>query len=233
MSSVQSYGEICNKCGHPTESSDFYYKTGEVWNYCASCGIYNSGFMQRSGRSYVREDNECPLDGSYVIGVMDLAKGGLAWTMPITKDMDNETLERFLSRDESLYEKMNIPLPKGYISSVFHLENEQYEKSIFIGDAIHIEMADGASKKLILQKAVWDISNRGGYGVIYMVSKKKEIPIIDNHFDKVTGKEEALKLWSFYEADYVDLVRSYLTIWDEESKCLQVLKGNPDHSFET
>lgn len=69
MGSVQGYNDICNKCGHSSESYDYYYRTGEGWRYCAACGSYHSGLMRKTYSSYIQNNTICPLDGSYVIGI--------------------------------------------------------------------------------------------------------------------------------------------------------------------
>lgn len=227
MGSVQGFNDVCKRCGYPTESYDYYYRTGEGWRYCAACGSYHSGFMQKDNSSYIRNRKICPLDGSYVIGIKDLNTNEMLWTHPITNEMDHEKLERFLQMDENLYKQFDIQLSaKNYIN-VFHLENGKYEQVLFVGDTIHLEMVNGITEKLILEQVAWDITHEDGYGVInivYMNPEKKTV-VID--FDKPTSEEDALKQWKSYETEPVDLEQSFLTIWDDKLKELLILKGTP------
>lgn len=225
MGSIQGYNDICNKCGHLTESYDYYYRTGEGWRYCAACGSYHSGFMEKTDSSNIQNDIICPLDGSYVIGIKDLFVGEMLWTHPITSEMDDDTLKRFLQMDERLYEQFNIPLSNKNYSSVFHFENGQYEQVLFVGDTIKLEMVSGTTNKLILKQAVWDVAHEGGYGVIHIVYVNTEKPSVVINFDKVTSKDDALKLWKKYETEPIDLNHSYLTVWDDDQKKLLFLKG--------
>lgn len=228
MSSVQGYNDICNKCGHSSESYDYYYRTGEGWRYCAACGSYHSGLMRKTDSSYIQNNTICPLDGSYVIGIEDLFAGEMLWTHPITSEMDDDTLKRFLRMDECLYKQFNIPLSNKNYSSVFHYENGKYEQVLFVGDAIELEMVNGTTTNLILKQAVWDVTHEGGYGVIHMVYMNTEKPTIVVNFDKGISEGEALNLWKAYETEPIDFNKSYLTVWDDNQNKLRFLKGTPD-----
>lgn len=86
-------------------------------------------------------------------------------------------------------------------------------------------MVSGTTNKLILKQAVWDVAHEGGYGVIHIVYVNTEKPTVVINFDKVTRKDDALKLWKKYETEPIDLNHSYLTVWDDDQKKLLFLKG--------
>ena len=163
----------CPRCGGLLHN-EYWYKTGEERNFCERCGYKRFCVIKRDkARKWVQEDVEYHINGSIVLGIN--LKGKLVWEKPISFDISEEDICMFLNaysfnrkKNEPDWVKPLVDLD-GHKNIYFKKSNGEIKQLTFRGNWFRFQVNKDGKKCFVIQKAVWDIGEIDGNGIICVI----------------------------------------------------------------
>ena len=209
MGSVQNISK-CPRCGKETYFSDYYYRTGESYEFCTCCGKNRSiSFKRDDTGEFIREDSKYPLSETYFV-LMECR------TYNIGKEIPVSIIKNFNTQLAIDYINGKVEKMENHFGSFCIKENNEWKRLWYIPDTIDIE--DGY---FIVHKAILEHEETDGYGIIDILNKGRHN---FTAIKKGTSKEMVLKELEDVKKKNKD-ARIACSFFNEETNSIEILEG--------